>query len=475
MKISIKQTLAVILFAALAQSAVAQSRNTVAIAGSMSFGAAQLFPDEKLNMEPYMFLWNREDDRAWMGEFEVRFSRDNLYGADLRLRVEEVLSAARLTNPTTNANTPPETSGGTSIFAPWQNPAKLQAWVRLFNDQLRVFGGRIADQTFRTPGWRDMDLDEEWGFFFLGKPALDGMKLNLGLGAYWNPAQSYPADYKMKITDTKLMLSALYELPDIFRVIAVARTPSTIKGVTQVTPAAGGKPAEYEAVKSTWISPSDNSALFLFSASLLALPGVSAHVEGVIRNLDYFADHARAEFAQTIGYNFDPLFEIPLQVQLNLGQYLLGDVVNRPGEYSPGLRFWLWAAWNGLLEGKLIPRLDVNYFLAGNWGYGHYHSHLNRLYGSANFNSLDAVYDKDLMNYAHSYTANYDRNWSTFGIQPSVTFRFGPASYLELGYVMNVDLNNSKNPRFDISAASRLWNGTRMSHVIYTGIMVQWW
>jgi hypothetical protein len=460
-----------LLFTAALGSAFGQQKN-VTIAGSMSFGTLMFVPDEKLAIDPYMFLWNREDDRAWMGQIEVRFNRDNLFGAELRLRVEDVLSSSRLTNPATNANTP---AGGTATFAPWQNPAKLQAWARFLNDQFRVFGGRIADTTFKTSGWREMDLDEEWGFLFIGRPKLDGMKLNVSLGTYWNAAQPYPADYKMKITDSKLVLSGLYEMTDVFRVIATVRTPNAIDGVTVTKPAAGGKPAEYEPTKSTWIGPNDNSALALFSASFLAFPGVSAHIEGLFRNLDNFADHGRFELAQTIGYNFAPVFEIPLHVQLNMGQYMLGNVVNRPSDYSPGLRFWLWTAWNGLLEGKLIPRLDINYFLAGNWGYGHYHSHLNQLYGTANFNTLDTMFDKDLNTYSHSYAANYDKNWSVFNIQPSVTFRFGPQSYIELGYVLNVDMNNSRNARFNINSFSRLWKDTHVNQVVYSGMKVQWW
>jgi hypothetical protein len=467
-----KKSLAVFLLLAAASGNIfGQSRN-VTIAGSVSFGALMFVPDQKLSIDPYMFLWNREDDRAWMGQIEVRFNRDNVFGAELRLRVDDVLSSSRLTNPVTNANTPP---GGNAVFSPWQNPAKLQAWVRLLDDQLRIFGGRIADMTFNTSGWRNMDLDEEWGFLFIGKPKLDGMRLNFSLGTYWNPAQPYPAAYKMKITDTKLVLSGLYEMTDVFRVIATFRTPSAIDGVTETKPAAGGKPVEYERTKSTWLSPNDNSALALFSASFLAFPGLSAHVEGLFRNLDNFADHGRFELAQTLGYNFAPVFDLPLQVQLNLGQYLLGSVVNRPGGYIPGLRFWLWAAWSGFLEGKLIPRLDMNYFLAGNWGYGHYHSHLNQLYGTANFNTLETMFDKDLNNYSHSYAANYDRNWQVFNIQPSITFRFGPQSYIELGYVLNVDMNNSENPRFNINSTSRLWKGTHVNHVLYSGMKVQWW
>jgi hypothetical protein len=444
-----------IIFLLLAMAAGSASGQAATVVGSISGGFTSLLPDDKLNIDPYLWQWSREDDRRWQAQVEVRLRRETI-GADFRFRADAV-------NPgIPDPNITPLT--------PWQNPGKAQGWVKAFDGQLQIIGGRIDDLTFETNGWRDVDLEEEWGFLFIGAPGLDGMTLNLGLGAYTDLTQSYDPAYKMKWDDVKFTFNALYQLDDVFKVTAAFRTPSAIDGVVKLPD------GSFEPIESTWISTNNNSARAIFSAHYLAIPGLTANMEADFLNLDNFSKHGKFILSQAVGYNFIDTVGIPLHIQLNLGQYLLGDVLNKPkpGVYSPGLRFWFFAAWNGILDGAIVPRVDLNYFLAGNWGYGHYHSHLNQLYGTANFDKLDTMFDKDLTTYSHAYTANYDKNWSVFNIQPSVTFKFGSFSYIELGYVLNIDMNDSTNPMLNTPAAAP-WKGTRINHVFYGGMKVQWW
>jgi hypothetical protein len=440
-----------VLLIAASGSAFGQAATVV---GSLSSGFTYLVPDSSLNIDPYVWLWTREEDRRWQAQVEVRLRRDNI-GADFRFRADAVDSSILDPNVTP--------------FTPWQNPSKAQGWVKALDGQLQIIGGRVDDMTFETNGWRDIDLEEEWGFMFIGTPRLDGMTLTLGLGAFTDLTQPYPAGYKMKLSDIKFTFNALYQLDDIFKVTAAFRTPSAIDGVVQ----AG---SSFEPIESTWIAVNNNSARAIFSAHCLAIAGLTASVEADFLNFDNFNKHGRLILSQAIGYNFIDTAGIPLRIQLNLGQYLLGDVLNKPKPdiYSPGLRFWLWAAWNGIMDGTIVPRIDLNYFIAGNWGYGHWHSHLNQLYGTGNFNSTSTMFDNDLTTYSHAYTANFDKNWSVFNLQPSLTFRFGSFSYIELGYVLNVDINESNNPVLNIPAAAP-WKGVHINQVVYSGMKVQWW
>jgi hypothetical protein len=163
--------------------------------------------------------------------------------------------------------------------------------------------------------------------------------------------------------------------------------------------------------------------------------GVGIALAGNLDGLQAFGDIGYASIYQSLTWDASNF-----SLALNAAQYF------DPGEkvaldtYTPGLWFWFHGAYKGLAEGKLVPRLDLNYFIGGAFGA------FDRKNDEWAFNN-NIHYD--------NFSANHIKGLSTFNVRPSASFSFDKRTWIELGYIFNLMIQESDS---------------FMDHAIYAGI-----
>jgi hypothetical protein len=201
-----------------------------------------------------------------------------------------------------------------------------------------------------------------------------------------------------------------------------------------------------------------NDAQAAVGADLLLVPGLKASVAGVFNRLDVFADHGVVRIFETAEYTGIP----NLTVGLGLWQALLtGDKIkdtykdklkntdNTKDDPSLSFRGWLYVSY-GLLNGKIVPRLDVNYLMGGYW------DNENRIHFDDRFNP------------------NFDSKANLFNIRPSVGFQVNKNAWFEIGYIINKYMGERATSGSAVKADGTTKIKEPMNQAIYADIKVTW-
>jgi hypothetical protein len=200
-----------------------------------------------------------------------------------------------------------------------------------------------------------------------------------------------------------------------------------------------------------------NDAQVAAGANLLMVQGLKASVAGVFNRVDVFSDHGIVRIFETAEYTGIE----NLTVGLGLWQALVtgskakdafkAKMQNTDGSFDdPGLSFrgWVYVSY-GLLGGKIVPRLDLNYLLGGSWD-----------------NEYRIPFDG-------RFYPNFDSKANLFNIRPSVGFQVTKNAWFELGYIVNKYLGDRGTNAYAVDS-SGTEKQDAMNQAIYADIKVTW-
>ncbi|MDR2049391.1 MAG: hypothetical protein LBP69_08035 [Treponema sp.] len=308
-------------------------------------------------------------------------------------------------------------------------------WVSFLNKIFTVTGGLVDDGTWNlgSPLLND-DVGEGLGALVKISPITG---LNLGVGAYVLNQQSgsrnnfpvIPAGYGTRETSSfssldipldrlKYTFSAGYTMPDLFKVIATFRTANQ----------AGDKTSRYTNADLESFAGRDETSKLIFGLQLLAVKNLTAIVEVSADKLedsgvDKDKDNIDFDFYETLGYKTGDL-----SFGLNAVQYIRTE---KDVDHDLGLHFNPWVSY---AIGSIVPRLDLNYFLAG-----------KALTGTAAWVDADndpttpsvlspplpgASYHRKVFSYADNGKAD---DVSVIAVRPSVKFNIDKNTFIEIG------------------------------------------
>jgi len=308
-----------------------------------------------------------------------------VYGVDSERNIGRIRLNGAFTNEakTAGINFRFQVQGSTTLNTP--SLAFGYGWVT-FAKMITIKAGLVDDGTWATGDVIFNDDQSEGAGLLVKVSPIKG--LDFGAGAY---AASYASgsnnntidlsNWSRNYDDIKYTFNAGYTMDKVFRVMVSGR----IKNAT------GGDTANTE--------PSQ----ILGELRLLAVPNLTAVVAARFITLDDFSDNGLMQFYETFGYKIKNF-----AFGLNAAQYFS----NNDAHEDFGLRFnpWLSYAFN---DNKIIPRLDVVYFMGGRSG------------GSS------ADYGKGY--HRRNFTADYIKDTFVLNARPSVKFNLNPMTVLEFG------------------------------------------
>jgi hypothetical protein len=293
-------------------------------------------------------------------------------------------------------------------------------WVSFLNKIFTVTGGLVDDGTWNIGGFFNDDVGEGLGALVKISPITG---LNLGVGAYVISQQSggnnntfiIPAGDGTKETTSfsglditpdrlKYTISAGYTLPDIFKVTATFRTANQT----------GDKTSRYDDADSEAFSGRDETSKLVFGAQILAVKNLTAIVEAEVDKLedtgvDKDKDNINFNLYETIGYKLGDL-----SFGLNAVQYIQSE---KDVDHDFGLHLNPWVTY---AIGSIVPRLDLNYLLAG-----------KALTTPGGTGALPgASYHRKVFSYADNGDAD---NYSVIAARPSVKFNVDKNTFVEVG------------------------------------------
>jgi hypothetical protein len=274
-------------------------------------------------------------------------------------------------------------------------------WFSVFDDRLKVLGGKVDDDTFAV---RDLifadDNGESYGLLTIFRPF---NLLWLGFGAYAGidsvSSLSGPLD------NGKYTASLLLDIPDVFRITASYRNANPVEK-TEAASFIHDNPAGNE-------RPQDSQAYLGIDMTAFRAVGLMFSGAGVVNNLQ---DRNRGivRIFESLSYTGIKnlslnlgLWQAGARYKLNKSNKLTGTGEEEDSDMS--FRVWFWASWD-LLRGKVVPRLDLNYLYAG---------------------YIDDIYR---LHFDDRYAPNFDAEAGLFAIRPSVAFKLNSNAWFELGY-----------------------------------------
>ncbi|MDR3122277.1 MAG: hypothetical protein LBU16_00665 [Treponema sp.] len=294
-------------------------------------------------------------------------------------------------------------------------------WASFLDKVLTVSGGLVDDKTWESGGFYASDVDEGLGALVKLSP-IDG--LTLGVGAYVISPQGgsdnniliIPAgeeaddDEDLPVTDfskvdigldrLKYTVGVGYTLPDLFKATASFRTANqTANGVSKYADADLEEFSSRETMK------------LILSAQILAVKDLKAVVEAVFDKLedtgkDKDKDNIDVDLYETLEYKISDL-----TLGLNVAEYIR---IEKDKDHDLGLHFNPWVSY---AIGSIVPRLDLNYFLAG----------------KALTTPTDDPKKAAAWGTAYGRTVfGYKDNVSVIGVRPSVKFNVGKG-FVEIG------------------------------------------
>ena len=221
-------------------------------------------------------------------------------------------------------------------------------WVTLA-DMFTIKAGLVDDSVWATADVIfDDDQTEGVGMLLRATPIAG---LDLGVGAY---VASYGSSGNNNILpvlpsqfafdEAKYTFNAAYTMDSLFRLMLSARTANEALGNSSAQTAQG-----------------------LAEFRLLAVDNLTAIVIAQLNRFDEYSDTGELNFYQTLGYRMGDL-----GFGLNAAQYTR----NVPSESTTANDFALrlnpWVSF-ALNEGKMVPRLDLTYFMGGRQDGQNYH------------------------------------------------------------------------------------------------------
>ncbi len=313
----------------------------------------------------------------------------------------------------------------------------LYGWMSFFENKITLTGGLVDDGTWTSADWWwNDDTGEGLGLLLKIEPVKG---LNLGVGAYTISQQSgggnnwlqvqveeeYPkwdatansgaggyvqgkrtvnrlpnfGEIMLKPQDIKYTFNAAYTMPDTFRFGFIFRTKNKA-GWT------------IDRNKDDYAYDGREESMFLQTElRLLAVKNLTAVVVGTFDKLEKFDKKGNIMFSETLGYKMDNL-----NVGLNAVQFLY----NRTNAMNSGLLFNPWISYT---IDKVIPRLDLVYFMGGQ---------------SKTANGNNQWERRGFANVAKAKDA--DDDYSVFSVRPSIKINLDSKTFFEIGDMINYDM-----------------------------------
>jgi hypothetical protein len=299
----------------------------------------------------------------------------------------------------------------------------LYGWVQFLNDIFTVSGGIVDDSTWTTADfWIGDDAGEGLGALLKAAPVTG---LDLGFGAYLASQQSGGGNnvlgsggidfstVALKIGDVKYVYSGSFTLPEVFRVGASFRWKNKAGwDAASANPGYGGR--------------HESSALF-GDVRLLAVKDLTAVAAFQFNKIEDFDNKGDILFSETFGYKIDSL-----GIGLNAAQFFYNRTAVDPVsgdtkkvDHDPGLFFNLWGSY---AIGKVVPRLDLVYFIGGQ----------SRPANNAFTYDRHEGYGPQ----KNPGLADVDDDYSVFSARPSVKFNLAANTFIEIGDMINFDSGN---------------------------------
>jgi hypothetical protein len=306
-------------------------------------------------------------------------------------------------------------------------------WLSGLNGIVTGYAGKI-DNDLAGVNTGDLIFDgrggEGTGLYTVIKPI---SVLSVGFGVF---GSTTPAD-EVKPEDLKYIGGVGVTIPGTVKVVVNFRNANKVS-------AAGTN--DFEAP--TGIG---NDAQLAVGTNLLMVKGLKVSVLGVFNRLEDFSDSGVVRIFETASYTGIT----NLTIGLGLWQALLTGSATKDAYKKdmngddPILSFrgWVYASY-GLLGGKIVPRLDVNYLMGGIWG-----------------NEYQIHFDDQFL-------PNFDPDAVLFSIRPSVGFQVTGNAWLEVGYIINKHLGMRSFSYATFPSGNKMLGA--LNQAIYADIKVTW-
>jgi hypothetical protein len=317
----------------------------------------------------------------------------------------------------------------------------LYGWMSFLENKITLTGGLVDDSTWTSADWWwNDDTGEGLGLLLKMEPVKG---LNLGLGAYTISQQSgggnnallftpitldtgtskYTArdprlpnfgDLMLKAEDVKYTFNAAYTMPDTFRLSVIFRTKNRAGWASGRLDADTGERVSNDVYT---YAGREESMFLQTELRVLAVKNLTAVVVGTFDKLEKFDKRGNIMFSETFGYKMDNL-----NVGINAVQFLYNrtNAADEKIDYNPGLLFNPWVSYT---IDKVIPRLDLVYFMGGQ---------------SKTANGNNQWERRGFANVAKAKDANDD--YSVFSVRPSIKINLDGKTFLEIGDMINYDM-----------------------------------
>jgi len=281
----------------------------------------------------------------------------------------------------------------------------IYGWVSFLDNIINLTGGIVDDGTYATGDWWIADDAGEGLGLLLKVTPISG--LSLGAGAYVISQQSGSSNNILTVNsalpnfgsvtplleDAKYVFGGSYTMADVFRLDVSFRTKNEAGWDTATPPPAANAGRQ------------ESSALYA-DLRILAVKNLTAVVAASLDNLHDFSKSGETVVSETFAYKISDEFN----AGLDMAQFFYSDTGKDPG--------FLFHAWGAYSLNSIVPRLDLTYFLGGQ-------SNTSQQY------------------HRKGYAIKND-DYSVFGIRPSVKINLDSRTFLEIGDVINLDIDKNK-------------------------------
>jgi hypothetical protein len=313
----------------------------------------------------------------------------------------------------------------------------LYGWVGFLENKITLTGGLVDEGTWTSADWWwNDDTGEGLGLLFKTEPVkglifgvgaytisqqgsgasnwLQYTPVTIGTDASGNPTYTPGSnrlpnfsEIMLKPEDVKYTFNVAYTMPDAFRLSAIFRTQNK----------AGWTGKRYD--EEYDYEGREESQFLQAELRILAVKNLTAVVVGTFDKLQDFDKKGNIMISETFGYKIDDL-----NIGLNAVQFLYNrtDKDDNKLEYNPGLLFNPWVSYT--IE-KIVPRLDLVYFMGGRSKFGS--SNPENQWERRGFASV--AKEKDA-----------EDDYSVFSARPSIKFNLDSKIFLEIGDMINYDM-----------------------------------
>jgi len=322
----------------------------------------------------------------------------------------------------------------------------LYGWMGFLDNVITLTGGLVDDGTWTSADWWwNDDAGEGLGLLLKAEPVKG---LIFGVGAYTISQQSGGSNNALlyvpvtggtganttygsarlpnfseitpKAEDVKYTLNVAYTMPDTFRLNAIFRTKNKAGWIAN---------RHLDADDYTY-GGREESMFLQAEFRLLAIKNLTAIVVGGFNKLEKFDKRGNMMFSETFGYKIDKL-----NVGLNAVQLLYNRVDSNDEklDIDPGLLFNPWVSYT---IDKLVPRLDLVYFMGGQSKLANGNNQWER----RGFVAQGGSYGLD--GTSTGGKKGVDDDFSVISVRPSIKINVDSKTFLEIGDIINYDMGN---------------------------------